>query len=208
MTKDPDLKSAYALSSKEEITELYQSWADSYDAGFGDAQGYQSPREVALAYIGAGGRGPVLDVGAGTGLVAEHFARISLGPVDALDLSPEMLSVAGMKGIYRDLYVGDITGSLGIADSCYKGIVSAGTFTHGHVGPEGIAPLLQIAERHAQFVLTVNQEHFDKLGFQAEIDTLAGQIYDVQLREFRIYDDRADADHRDDLAYLLMFKKL
>jgi predicted TPR repeat methyltransferase len=207
MAKDPDLKSAYALGSKSEVTALYETWADSYDAGFGDAQGYQSPREVSFAFLGAGGTGPILDVGAGTGLVAEHFARASLGPIDALDISPDMLSVAKMKGLYRDLFVGDITGSLGIESDTYNGIVSAGTFTHGHVGPEGIEPLLKLAKKDSLFVLSVNQKHFEQLGFQETIDDLCERIYDVELRDVRIYDDRADADHRNDIACLLIFKK-
>ena len=207
MVKEPDLKSAYALGSKDEIAALYEAWADSYDSGFGDAQGYQTPREVVLAFIGAGGGGPVLDVGAGTGLVAEHLSRASIGPIDAVDLSPEMLNVAKMKGVYRDLYVGDITGALGIAANSYSGVVSAGTFTHGHVGPDGLKPLLNVAKSGAIFVLSINREHFEKLGFQAEIDKLDTQLTDVQLRDIRIYDDRADREHRNDIASLLIFKK-
>ena len=207
MAKEPDLESAYALNSKEEITALYEVWADSYDAGFGDAQGYQTPREVVLAFIGANGAGPVLDVGAGTGLVAEHMARASIGPIDAIDMSPEMLNVARMKGVYRDLYVGDITGALGIAPNSYSGVVSAGTFTHGHVGPEGLRPLLAIAKSGAVFVLSINRVYFEDLGFQAEIDALGSEITGVRLRDIRIYDDRADSEHRDDLACLLIFRK-
>ena len=49
--------------------------------------------------------------------------------------------------------------------------------------------------------------HFEELGFQAEIDALGSEITEVRLRDIRIYDDRADSEHRDDLACLLIFRK-
>ena len=206
MLDEPDLKTAYALTSNDEVEALYEEWALSYDTSFGQAQGYQSPREVALGFIGLGGRGPVLDVGAGTGLVAEYLAKANVGPIDAVDLSASMLDVARSKGLYRDLIVADVTKPIVVAGA-YNGVVSAGTFTHGHVGPEGLQPLLDIAAPGCIFALSVNREHFVNLGFEAAIADLSNQIDDVKLRDFRIYDDRADEDHRDDLASLLSFRK-
>ncbi len=206
MSDEPDLKSAYALTSNAQVEALYEEWAQSYDTGFGQAQGYQSPREVALGFIGLGGVGPVLDVGAGTGLVAEFLAKAQIGPIDAVDLSAGMLDVARSKGVYRDLIVADVTQPIDTPNR-YQGVVSAGTFTHGHVGPEGLVPLLDIAEAGAIFALSVNREHYKNLGFARAIDDLSDKITDVKLRDFRIYDDRADEDHRDDLAALLSFRK-
>ena len=47
-----------------------------------------------------------------------------------------MLDVAQTKGIYRALFAGDLTARLPVDDGTYAGIVSSGTFTNGHVGPE------------------------------------------------------------------------
>ena len=207
MADEPDLKAAYALNSNDEVEALYDDWATSYDTSFGQAQGYQSPREIALGFVGLGGTGPVLDVGAGTGLVAEFLTKASVGPIDAIDLSESMLNVAQAKGFYRNLIVADVTQPIVNSDLDYNGVVSAGTFTHGHVGPEGLQPLLDIAAPGAVFALSVNREHFANLGFEQAIADLSTQITDVKLRDFRIYDDRADADHRDDLASLLSFRK-
>ena len=212
MTKDPDLKSAYALSSKEEITQLYQSWADSYDAGFGDAQGYQSPREVALVYIGAGGRGPVLDVGAGTGLVAEHFARISLGPVDALDLSPEMLAVAERKGHYRNLYEANLKETLALPDAAYAGLISSGTFTHGHVGPEALPELVRVMAPGGVAVISVRPQVWVETGFEAMFDALASDtlVSEPVIAEELVYADpnRAPEGHGHDTGYIVTFRRL
>jgi SAM-dependent methyltransferase len=208
MNRIKTVDDAYALTSTDSVRELYANWAQSYDAGFGDAMGYQLPRAVAQAFVAAGGAGPVLDFGAGTGLVAEHLTRLGAVPIDALDLSAEMLAVARNKGQYRDLIVGDILDpgmQVGMAE--YAGIVSAGTFTHGHVGPAGLRPLLTLAGAGAVCVISVNAAHYVSAGFEAEIALLEPVLASSTFMDVRIYDDRADDAHAGDMARLLILKK-
>lgn len=208
MVNMPGLEDAYALQTPEEMKVLYAAWAASYDAGFGEAQGYQLPREVVLAFIAARGSGPVLDVGAGTGLVGEGLKATQVGPVDALDISAEMIEVARLKGVYRDLIVADILASEpAVSAGGYGGVVSAGTFTLGHVGPEGLAPLLAACAPGGLCVISVNAAHYERAGFAGEMDRLAPQITERADKVVRIYDDRADARHRNDTARLLVFRK-
>lgn len=207
MTKPPGLSEAYALSSADDVTALYKEWAASYDVGFSMSQGYQLPQIVTRAFVAAGGQGPVLDVGAGTGLVAEQLRTVGVGPIDGLDLSEDMLAVANAKALYRGLIVADVTQPLRNVMPPYHGVVSAGTFTHGHVGIEGIPPLLDVVESGAIFALSVNATHFAAKSFAAGFDGLGDQITDLSVREMRIYDDRASANHRDDLACIVTFKK-
>ena len=207
MSCRPNLEDAYALSSKQDVKDLYSDWAQSYDTGFSDAQGYQMPRVVAQAFVAAGGVGPVLDVGAGTGLVAEQLIAAGVSVIDGLDLSDDMLAVARAKGVYRCLYTGDITVPLSLPKVGYQGVVSAGTFTHGHVGPAAISNLLDVALSGAVFVISVNAAHFQSAGFASQMDAFGDQIQGLTLDDVRIYDDRADDAHRNDMAHLMVFKK-
>ena len=52
------------------------------------------------------GAAPVLDAGAGTGLVGEWLGILGYPEVEALDISEGMLAVARAKGVYRALHVG------------------------------------------------------------------------------------------------------
>ncbi|SMX41531.1 class I SAM-dependent DNA methyltransferase [Octadecabacter ascidiaceicola] len=205
MTDEPDLKSAYALNTPDDAKRLYAAWAETYDSDFGEAQGYLSPREVVRVFAQAGGQGPVLDVGAGTGLVGEGLAAAGVGPIDALDLSDEMLTVARSKGVYRETIAADVTQPLSIGP--YRGIISAGTFTMGHVGPEGIPPLLEIAEVGCLFVISVNAKHFESAGFEALFAGLDTEIHEFSFEDVRIYSDKADLSHRYDTARLVQFRK-
>jgi SAM-dependent methyltransferase len=205
MTDDPDLESAYALSTPEDARRLYATWAASYDVDFGDGQGYLLPRHVAQVFLNTGGRGPVLDVGAGTGLVGEGLGVAGVGPVDGLDLSEDMLKVASGKGFERHLIAADVTQPLECGP--YAGIVSAGTFTLGHVGPEGIAPLLDVALSGCVFVISVNAKHFEREGFTAFFAQPNSGVIDVQTEEVRIYSEKADLSHRYDMARIVTFRK-
>lgn len=207
MENDPDVDDAYAMSSAAEVKALYRTWSHSYDTGFHDGQGYQLPRAVAMAFQGAGGQGPILDVGAGTGLVGAHLATAGIGPIDGIDLSDEMLQVAAMKGHYRTLQTGDVTTTLDLPAQHYNGIVSAGTFTLGHVGPAALENLLPVAAPGALFVISVNSVHFDKAGFGQALNGFGDRVHDLTTRDIRIYDDRADDHHRNDMARLISFRK-
>ena len=73
---DPDLSGALTLNSPEACLAHYRAWADSYDSGFAEGMDYLLPAHVAAAFLAAGGGSPVLDVGAGTGLLAERLREM------------------------------------------------------------------------------------------------------------------------------------
>jgi len=154
----------------------------------------------------ARGDEPVLDVGAGTGLIGQAMAG---GEIDALDLSPEMLAVARRKGVYRDLIAADLTGPLALPDGAYGGVVSAGTFTHGHVGPACLPELLRITRPGALFVCTVVPEVYDSAGFGSSLALLVaqGRITPVRFDDFAIY-DHADDAHADARGLIMTFRRL
>lgn len=202
MSQPPDLDQAYALKTPDDNRKLYATWAQSYDEGFAARMAYRLPALVAGAYAGAG---PVLDVGAGTGLLGQALAARGVGPVDGIDISPEMLAVARGKAVYRDLRLADVTQPLDLGQR-YAGVVSSGTFTHGHVGPAAIAGLLDLALPGAQFVLSVNKGVFAAQGFDAALAALGGRIAGVHLHEEAIYGDAPDPAHRADRAIILTFR--
>ena len=206
--EEPNLDAAYALETPEDNRRLYADWAQTYDTGFAANMDYRLPQMVALVLAEVfDGPGPILDVGAGTGLVAEHFPLRAMFEMDALDISPEMLAVAGAKGLYRNTIAADVTVPLDMPDGAYGAVVSSGTFTHGHVGPDALDVLLRVARPGAVFVLSINAAHFEARGFAAKFDALAEQISGLEHRIVDIYGAGADEAHRDDKAHIAVFTK-
>jgi predicted TPR repeat methyltransferase len=192
-----DLANAYALNGPEDCARLYADWAASYDAGFASEMDYRLPAHVAAAFLAHGGAGPILDVGAGTGLLAEHLLALgSTAEVDALDLSPEMLAVAGQKRLYSSLFAADVTKKLRLPRR-YAGITSSGTFTHGHVGPAALDRLEQIALPDALFALSINAGVYASMGFDAalarrpNVTLIEATIYGAQTKDLSHAADRA-----------------
>jgi ubiquinone/menaquinone biosynthesis C-methylase UbiE len=91
--------------------------------------------------------------------------------VEALDISPGMLKVAEAKGAYRALHCLALGGALPFGDGAFAGVVSAGVFTSGHVGAEGLAELIRICRPGGVIVLTVKNTLWEG-GFAAVIEEL------------------------------------
>jgi len=185
----PDLKSAYALTSVEDNRRLYANWAKDYDSGFAKDMAYILHLHVVEAFCNMGGRGPVLDIGAGTGLAGEALVQRQTCEIDGVDVSQDMLEVAKSKAVYRNLIVADVTQPLDL-DTHYNGLISSGTFTHGHVGPDAIDYLLDICAKGAKCALSVNKEHWQSRGFEQKFHDLRAKIDELETRSVRIYTKR------------------
>lgn len=211
--REPGLDAAYSLETPEDNRALYGRWADTYEADFIAPRGYVYHHHVAALFAREQPEraGATLDVGCGTGIVGVALGELGFSVIDGLDLSPEMLAKSEEKGVYRTLVEADLTAAIPLADDVYDGVVSVGTFTHGHVGPAAIAELIRVAAPGARFALGINAEHFEAHGFAAEFDALvsAGRISPPTFEHVRIYesgtDDHAD-DHADDLALVVLFR--
>ena len=212
MTDDspPDLDGAYALRSPDGARRLYADWAESYDADFVAATGYRIARRVAEIFRGAGGRSPVLDVGCGTGAVA--LALPEEMEIDGIDLSPEMLAVAARTGRYGALVEADLTQDLpALPRAPYGGLVSAGTFTHGHVGPDALPRLVEALAPGGWFVFSTRPELYLD-GFEETLEALAGDgLTSLPLTQAeRIYEnaEAAPEGHGQDMALIVTVSRL
>jgi predicted TPR repeat methyltransferase len=200
-------RTAYALETAEDRKALYADWAATYDDSFAKAADYIFPCHVARVFHARGGDGPVLDAGAGTGLVAQAIRARGAVTLDAFDLSPEMLEVARAKGLYRNLIEGDLTETLPFATATYRAVVSAGTFTHGHVGPEALDELVRVAASGAIFVLSIKADLYASQGFEAKFAQLAGRITALDIEEVPIYGPQTDEEHASDIGLIASFRR-
>lgn len=201
-----ELDEAYEITGPDSAKTLYGNWAATYDSSFGEGWGYIAPREIAAIYKGlSDGNEPILDIGAGTGLVAEHLRGHT---VDALDISPEMLAEAEPKGLYRNMITADLLQPLALEDAAYGGVISSGTFTHGHVGPDSLPELLRVSCPGALFVCGCIPPVFDEMRFGSTLAILNAHdaIRDLSFRDIPIYEGK-DHPHAQDRGLVMVFRK-
>jgi predicted TPR repeat methyltransferase len=206
------LAAAYAVDGPDANRELYADWAATYDETFVERSGYVYADRVAELFVDGSIDGPVLDVGCGTGVVGVALRRLGVARIDGIDISVEMLAEAGAKrvdgrSVYEHLIEADLTRAIDVPDDAYDGIVSAGTFTHGHLGPDALDELFRVARPWARCAVGINAAHFEELGFRAFLDARrdASTITTYALPEAPIYAN-AEPGNPDHVALVAVFR--
>ena len=150
---------------------------------------YQSPKKISSFFekYSKNTDTPILDVGAGTGLVGELLNVKGKKEIIGIDISSEMLDQAKLKDCYTSLIEADITRKIPLKNNSIGAVVSAGTFTHGHVGPEAFDELLRITKPGGLFVLSINSKVFIKGGFQEKFLKIKDKISSPLFKEFNAH---------------------
>jgi predicted TPR repeat methyltransferase len=208
MSEKKGLKDAYSIKTPEDSINLYRSWASSYDSDFAKQNDYRSPLEITKYFDKYSNNKdtPILDVGAGTGLIGECL-NVNSRELDAIDISPEMLNIARLKNCYSKIIEADLTKRLLINDNHYGAIVSAGTFTHGHVGPDVLDELLRVTKSGGLFVFTIHYKLYKKAGFDKKFLEIGRSITKPNFHEVYVYGNNPDKDHGSDKVIITVFRK-
>ena len=167
------LDAVYGARTEEEVSRGYDGWAATYEAEMA-AAGYRHPA-ICLALLARflpRGAGPILDAGAGTGLVGQWLGIVGYPEAEALDISQGMLDVAAGKRVYARLHRASLREPLPFEDGRFAGVISAGVFTTGHVGPEALPELLRVVRPAGVLVLTVKDQIWFG-GFAERLEALA-----------------------------------
>ena len=211
-----DLNDAYAVKTPQDSRKLYAAWAETYDETFIKANDYIYPRTIATYFherLATEQVVSVADIGCGTGAVGSYLASLNDNlEIDGFDISPEMLTRAAQlkridgSTVYRNLVEVDLT--TGVHKLEYDAMISAGTFTHGHLGCETLVSLFDLVHPGGWFVVGINAEHFSSQGFATALEnaTDSETISKPELIEAQIYGP--NSPHAGDLAKIAMFKRL
>lgn len=166
----------YKLRSAQDVAGFYDNAAREYDLFVERRMGYLVHERVARTYNrwATALDKDVLDVGCGTGLVAQAL-DMSAQSIKGVDISEEMLSISEQKHLYSGLYKANMNNISDALATDFGAVVSAGSFTFGHISEVGFENLLHYARAGALFVISVNQRHFDEVDYPAMLDRMVAQ---------------------------------
>jgi len=169
---------AYNLKNEQSMKKFYAKWAEDYDTQMIDQLGYTSPENIANKLIEhmPDKEGKIFDIGCGTGLTVKALFDIGYKNIFGLDLSEEMISVASSRNYYIDLKVGDINQPLNYQSNFFDGVISSGTFTHGHVGPEPLDEICRILKPSGILACTVHNDLWESHGFKDKLNQLTENL--------------------------------
>lgn len=160
------LDMVYSASTPDELSAAYAAWAATYD-GETAALGYCLPFLITswvTRYVPAG-EGPLLDAGCGTGLSGPCLKALGYGDIEGLDLSSDMLAIAGSRGAYRALKQAELGGPLPWPDGHFRAFFSTGVFTISHAPASGLNELTRITRKGGHAIFTVRDQVLDTGGF-------------------------------------------
>lgn len=202
----------YQLTTPEEHQRYYDAWAKTYDADFAEHHGYAYPERVARLFMAIANPddAPIADIGCGTGLIGEHLRHLGQkGIIDGFDISQGMLDMAATKQHYNGLFLADITSPLPMDyQNHYGGLISTGTFTLGHLGPDALGHALTMARQDALALIGINAMHFEEKGFDQAFQRWQdhGMITALKWHEVAIYLDDAAAETENTTAWVAEFR--
>ncbi len=211
-----DLDKAYSVRTPEDSRKLYAEWAATYNETFIKANDYVYPRTIAQKFdelIPKSDIKTVVDIGCGTGAVGSYLANLRPNlKITGFDISPEMLAEAAKlkridgSPVYNELNEVDLTAEL--PKKSFDAMISAGTFTHGHLGPQTLTSLVQLVRISGWFAIGINAQHFELRGFDAVLREthVAGEISAARFFEEQVYGP--SSPHYGDTTQITVFSRL
>jgi len=168
---DNFLDKVYAARGEDETREIYDAWAESYEAEVAK-NGYVTPGRcaAALAQFTDDKTAPVLDFGCGTGLSGLALKLAGFTTIDGVDLSPEMLAKAKDKNVYRNL--SQVAGDDGLAKGAYPSIAAIGVIGSGAAPISVLDMLMHALDSDGRLVFSFNDH------------TLQDPIHEARISEW------------------------
>jgi len=156
------LHRAYHAKDSSETAQVYDDWAAEYELHMKNV-GYTHPAMVAsmAARHIAPTDAPVLDAGAGTGVLGEILTALGYSNLSGLDASEGMLKIAGLKKNYRDLSHQFLGQPLCYNDDYFALVTSSGVFTQGHAPLQGLDELIRVTRPAGYLVFSIARTYLD-----------------------------------------------
>ena len=157
-----ELHRAYRAKDPLETSAVYDGWADDYEQHMKNV-GYTHPAIVAAMVTRhvPPTRDPVLDAGAGTGVLGEILVALGYPYLFGLDASEGMLKTAALKNKYQQLTHQFLGQTLSYDNDTFAMVASSGVFTQGHAPLDGFDELIRVTRPGGYLVFSISRTYLD-----------------------------------------------
>lgn len=173
----------------QNVKQFYEDWARNYnlDTTSSDYTGPAISAKLLSQYLSAK-KSRLLDAGCGTGLVGIELQVLGYDNIDGFDLSDSMAEQAVATGAYQQVLGGIdmMRATESYPAASYAAIISVGVFTLGHVPPEALLVLLQLANPGGLLLISTRTHYYDQANFQSVLDDL---VVDNQVELLQVIRD-------------------
>ena len=167
------LQKVYTAQDNADLKNAYDKWAQKYDEHV-TAFGYMIPA-VAAGLFGkyvSLETSPILDAGAGTGLMGGVLDAIGYHGQIGIDLSTGMLKMASERNIYEDLHQMILGEKLNFPSNHFEACQSIGVFTEGHAPAKAFDELLRVSCSGAYIIFSLMEDVYVSRGYSDKFKAL------------------------------------
>jgi SAM-dependent methyltransferase len=154
------------------VRDGYREWAETYEEVVQDEMDLRLLSRVETVDWARARR--VLDLACGTGRIGAWLRARGVRRVDGLDLTPEMLAQAGVKGVYDRLIPGNMLDT-GLPASSYDLVVEVLADEHLEELPPLYQEAARLTESSGLFVIVGYHPHFLMNGVPTHFDRRDGE---------------------------------
>ena len=167
------LEKVYCAGNNRDLEEVYDQWAEKYDEHV-TAFGYKIPAVAAGLfgkYVTRETR-PILDAGAGTGLMGDVLDALGYRGQIGIDISTGMLDKARERDIYEDLHQMVLGEKLDFPSDHFGACQSIGVFTAGHAPASAFDELVRVLCPGGYVIFSVAEGVYVPKGYKDKFEAL------------------------------------
>lgn len=174
-----------------EVQEGYGEWVRTYEQTVLDEMDLRLLNQLQTVDWSAPRQ--ILDLACGTGRIGAWLRQRSAAAIDGIDLTPEMLDRARVKGIYRTLCIADVFNT-GLTDATYELCVQSLADEHLPDLRPLYAEVARLTRAGGCFVLVGFHPQFLMAGMPTHFDRASGET--VTIRSYvHLLSDHVKAAH-------------
>ncbi|XP_052075375.1 uncharacterized protein LOC127712805 [Mytilus californianus] len=167
--------------SPEAVIDYYDNWSgNGYDEDV-SPQVYLGPKMTAetvasLFDTSARDNIEILDIGAGTGLVATQLRKHGFRKIDALEPSIGMLNLSRKINVYRNYYNCYLTNdAIPDVKGCFDCVLTCGCFVPGHLPPDSLYECIRFTKKDGKVVIT-RRANYGEPEYEQSIRTVMEEL--------------------------------
>jgi SAM-dependent methyltransferase len=135
----------------------------------------------------------ILDIGAGSGRLAELLLQNGFDNIHGLDCLKTARDHAQARCVYTEFHVANISQPIALPSNIYDCIVSVGPFTSSRTGARAFDEILRLLKPGGQAILAMHEAHYDAGGFLGKLGECEAKLSTTEFHTIPLFANGTDA---------------
>ncbi len=149
----------------------------------------------------------ILDIGAGSGRLAEMLLQSGYDDIHGLDCRESARDHALARCVYADFHLADISQPVPLPPAYFDCIISVGPFTSSRTRVEALDEVLRLLKPGGHAMIAMHEAHCDTGGFLEKLEQCEQVLCAAEFHTIPLYANGKDASAGGDIFVLVHLHK-